>query len=189
MEDEPLHYKRVKHFDTPAHLHFLTFSCFKRQPLLTNDLWRGWLVESIRTACTKYTLGLWAYVFMPEHVHLLLQPLKDEYSVSEWLKSIKNSLAKRVISDLQKQQSPLLENLKIEERPGKGSYRFWQAGPGYDKNIWSMDKAIEKARYCHRNPITRGLVRNPEDWKWSSYRWVELGARKDEPLKVDDWVG
>jgi len=27
-----------------------------------------------------------------------------------------------------------------------------------------------KLRYLHRNPMKRGLVLNPEEWKWSSYR-------------------
>ncbi len=94
---------------------------------------------------------------------------------------------KRVINQLKKKNAPLLEHLRVRERPGKWCYRFWQEGPGYDKNIWSIQRAIEKACYCHRNPVQRGLVRSPEDWRWSSFRWLELGLRTGEPLAVDDW--
>jgi putative transposase len=31
-----------------------------------------------------------------------------------------------------------------------------------------------KLRYLHRNPVKRGLVQNPEDWKWSSFRHYAL---------------
>ena len=39
----------------------------------------------------------------------------------------------------------------------------------YDFNVWNREKRIEKLRYMHRNPVTRGLVDRPEDWVWSSY--------------------
>jgi hypothetical protein len=39
----------------------------------------------------------------------------------------------------------------------------------YDFNVFSDHKRIEKLRYMHRNPVKRGLVEKPEDWKWSSY--------------------
>jgi hypothetical protein len=46
---------------------------------------------------------------------------------------------------------------------------FWQARY-YDFNVWSEHKFVEKLRYIHRNPVTRGLVARPEDWLWSSFR-------------------
>ena len=54
-------------------------------------------------------------------------------------------------------------------------------------NIWTMRKAVEKAEYCHRNPVARRLVELPEEWRWSSFRWLVEGAREHEPLAVDDW--
>ena len=41
------HRKKVRHYDDPAHCHELTFSCYKRWPLLTNNLWRGMLSDAI----------------------------------------------------------------------------------------------------------------------------------------------
>jgi len=40
-------YKRVKHYHEPGDLHELTFSCYRRMPLLTNDAWPAYLAESI----------------------------------------------------------------------------------------------------------------------------------------------
>jgi hypothetical protein len=37
-------------------------------------------------------------------------------------------------------------------------------------------KPIEKLRYLHRNPVTRGLVSRPEDWEWSSFRHWATGV-------------
>ena len=125
---------------------------------------------------------------MPEHVHLLLCSREENYDVSQWLRSIKNSVAKRILNDLRRTKSPLLSQLKTDEGSGGVEYRFWQQGPGYDKNIWSVEAAIEKANYCHINPVKRNLVQDVTQWRWSSFRWLEQGTRIGEPLQVDDWI-
>src|SRR5437762_10228922 len=45
----------------------------------------------------------------------------------------------------------------------------------YDFNVWTTKKRVEKLRYMHRNPLKRGLVDSPEQWRWSSYRFYLLG--------------
>ena len=83
---------------------------------------------------------------------------------------------------LTKMNSPLLDQFRTPN-----GYRLWQPGGGHDLNIWTMKKAIEKAEYCHGNPVKRRLVRSAELWRWSSFRWLIQGKREDEPLRVDDW--
>jgi len=53
--------------------------------------------------------------------------------------------------------------------------RFWQVRY-YDFPVWSERKRIEKLRYIHRNPVKRGLVSRPEDWRWSSFAHYATGA-------------
>jgi hypothetical protein len=55
-----------------------------------------------------------------------------------------------------------------------GGRLLWQRRY-YDFNVWSEAKRIQKLRYMHRNPVKRGLVRNPEDWAWSSFRHYVSG--------------
>ena len=52
---------------------------------------------------------------------------------------------------------------------------FWQER-FYDFNVWTTKKRVEKLRYIHRNPVQRGLVERPEDWKWSSFRHYASGV-------------
>jgi putative transposase len=54
--------------------------------------------------------------------------------------------------------------------------QFWQRRY-YDFNVLTQTKLVEKLRYIHRNPVTRGLVEKPEDWAWSSYRHWLTGER------------
>jgi hypothetical protein len=60
---------------------------------------------------------------------------------------------------------------------------FWLAR-FYDFNVWTEKKRIEKLRYIHRNPVKRGLVASPEQWRWSSFRWYL--DREEGPVKIND---
>jgi putative transposase len=52
-------------------------------------------------------------------------------------------------------------------------FRVWQR-TGYDINIWSAKKRDEKLNYMHNNSVKRGLVKQPGDWLWSSWRFYFL---------------
>jgi len=41
-------------------------------------------------------------------------------------------------------------------------------------NIWSEKKIQEKLNHLHNNPVKRGLVAQPGDWPWSSWRYYYL---------------
>jgi putative transposase len=181
------HRKLAVKYNVEGHAHFLTFSCHQRMPLLTNDHWRRMLASTLRRACDEHEVALWAYVFMPEHVHLLLKPRRKNYDISKFEHAAKNGSSKMIVNDLVSKKAALLPRLLVTERPGKTCHRFWVEGGGHDVNVWTMKKVIEKANYCHRNPVKRGLVNDPAKWHWSSFRWLELGAREGEPLRVDDW--
>jgi putative transposase len=111
----PPHRKRNKKFDIEGHAHFLTCSCYRRLPLLTNDSWRTMLAESIRAACQKHHAALWAYVFMPEHIHLLLKPQRANYSLAAYEHDFKLASSRRIIAALAKSRSKLLDKLAIDK--------------------------------------------------------------------------
>ena len=50
---------------------------------------------------------------------------------------------------------------------------FWQKRY-YDRNVRDYREFMIKLRYLHRNPVKRGLVSEPGDWPWSSYRHYAL---------------
>ncbi len=72
MEDRQPHRKRIRHYDELGDFHALTFSCYHRWKLLTNDPWRVFLARAIDDAFVAENCCLAAFVFMPEHVHLLM---------------------------------------------------------------------------------------------------------------------
>jgi putative transposase len=141
----------LRRFQHAEQLHFITFSCYRRQPLLVPQT-RALFERALERMRLKYGFFIVGYVVMPEHVHLLVsEPERGELATA--IQAIKQSVARRV------------------------SGRFWQERY-YDFNVWSERKRIEKLRYMIRNPVTRGLVASPEDWEWSSFRHYLSGARR-----------
>lgn len=74
MPNRQPHRKRIKHYDELGDFHELTFSCYRRWKLLANDTWRGFLARTIDDAVVAEKCRLAAFVFMPEHVHVLIYP-------------------------------------------------------------------------------------------------------------------
>ena len=176
------HRKTRKTYDTPGDSHFLTFSTFKRLPLLTKEQSCQWAVDAIALSRERNPFDLWAWVVMPEHVHIALQPHHGT-TVASILRTLKQSVSKRAIIWLKKNAPDYLATIEDVQPNGKRSYRFWQRGGGYDRNLRSVRDIHEKVSYIHQNPVTRGLTEVAEDYFWSSAKAWETGV--DEPLSID----
>jgi len=143
---------RLKRYQTEGHNHFLTFSCYQRLPHLDGNGSCTIFLQTLERLRRKHHFYLFAYVLMPEHVHLLLSEPRSQQ-------------LDNVIRVLKGQTSKLLKG---------GRPKFWQARY-YDFNVFTHTKFTEKLRYIHRNPVTRGLVAKPEDYPWSSFRHWSTG--------------
>jgi putative transposase len=166
----------------------LTFSCYRRMPLLMNDSWRQLFGESIDTAITSHSCRTVGYVLMPEHVHLLIQPTRPDFRIDLFLKALKAPFSSRIKRLLVSQDSPLLGRLTVRERPGVHRFRFWQEGGGYDRNIHTSSAITSAINYIHENPVRRGLCDRPIEWRWSSARHYSQdgqgGIKPDRPPTV-----
>lgn len=174
--------KTCKRYDFLGHAHFLTFSCFKRLPLLNRDRSRRWMINGIELSKRRNPFSLWAYVIMPEHVHLLLLP-GNNIKISNVMRTMKQSVSKCAIKWLKQNSPEFLSTLEDRQPNGKSSYRFWRRGGGYDRNVTDIEEAYEKINYIHENPVRRGLVKRGIEWYWSSASAWELGT--ELPLPID----
>jgi putative transposase len=154
----------LKRYHTFGHDHFVTFTCYHRHPYLNDDHSRTIFEQALETLRQRHQFHIYGYVLMPDHVHLLLGEPKE-------------TKLEDIFRALKTQTSKLLKG----DRP-----HFWQRRY-YDFNIITQPKFIEKLRYIHRNPVEEGLVENPEDWQWSSYRhW--LTGEPGRVLIESDWT-
>ncbi len=160
------HRKTCVRHDAPGHAHALTFSCDERRPLLAGDAACRLLVESLAAARVRHGFDLWAYVIMPEHVHLLVWPRDPAYSISRILLAVKRPVS--------------YQARRMGLAPGP---RFWLAGGGFDRNIDHAAATHAEVQYMHANPVRRGLCHDPLEWKYSSAGF--WAGRTDVPLAMD----
>jgi REP element-mobilizing transposase RayT len=115
-----------------------------------------WLRDPEIAVCTDDALkrgaklgqyDLRAYVIMPNHVHVLLDPLVSLRRITSGIKGV----------------SARDSNLKLA-RTGKP---FWQ-DESFDHWIRNPGQFVSTRNYIENNPVKAGLCQNPQDWPWSS---------------------
>jgi putative transposase len=145
---------RLRRYQQNRDLHFVTFSCYRRQPKLGQPSARDIFEQSLERTRRRYGFCVLGYVVMPEHVHLLLSEPEDG-TLATALQALKQSVSRTLA-------------LRNPEP-------FWEARY-YDFNVWTAKKHTEKLKYLHRNPVVRGLAAEPEGWRWSSCRHYLTGV-------------
>ena len=147
-----------------GHLHFITFTCYRRLPLLRSVRARNAFVQVLGEVCDRYGFSVVGHVVMPEHIHLLIsEPVKGTPSTAIQV------LKQRVSRRLRRKTRAPAARLHLLFAGGDDSLpRFWQRR-FYDFNVWSLKKRVEKLHYMHMNPLKRKLVDHPKDWPWSSF--------------------
>src|SRR5271167_3225186 len=85
--------KRRRRYPEPGQPRELTFSCFRRFRFLERERTREWFREALQAAQAKCGYRIWAYVLMPEHVHLLVYPGDAPEQMSRFLQDVKEPVA------------------------------------------------------------------------------------------------
>jgi putative transposase len=159
---------KLKRYYGSGHLHFITCSCYRRQPLLGTPRGRDLFLTVLEQVRRRYAFVVIGYVVMPEHIHLLISE-PQEKNPSTVMQAVKLGFARRVLASAKRRRNPAQASLLDHGPQHIRQKRF------YDFNVWSERKRIEKLRHMHRNPVKRGLVISPELWRWSSFRAYALG--------------
>ena len=160
---------RLRHYDHLGTARFVTFSCYHRFRLLRHPA----TIRTFLTGLRKMQEGgtrILGYVIMPEHVHLVVFP-PDGLRLGIEIGRLKSLTARDMLPQLIALYGQKTDRLYVT-RNGQRRRVFWQSRC-YDHNCRTPETTREKINYCHNNPVTRGLVKSPGDWPWSSYRWYE----------------
>ncbi len=168
MQDDAIpHYKTCKRWNNESDAHCLTFSCFRLQKFLSRPRACQWLLDSIQQARERLGFHLWAYVIMPQHVHMVIWP--QTVPIDVILKAVKLPVTKKALRWVRQEAPAFLPQMADVQPNGVIAHRFWQRGGGYDRNLRSDRDIHQKIQYVHNNPVRRNLVTKLEDWAWSSW--------------------
>jgi len=164
--------KALRRWHGEGDLHYITCSCYQRRPFLDSEYRRDLFLKIFEEVRQRYEFAVIGYVVMPEHFHLLVgEP--DDGNLAVAMQVLKQRVARQSLNR-GRSKKPVSEE--------KTPQAFWHTRY-YDFNVFTEKKIVEKLRYMHRNPVKRGLVEFPEQWRWSSYRYYLLG--EEGAVRVD----
>jgi putative transposase len=144
----------LKRFQKAEALHFITFSCFHRLPFLEAPRPKNTVEAVLEASRARHAARIYAYVIMPEHVHLLMNE-PPSILVAQFLKAVKQITSRKLKGEREK---------------------FWQERY-YDRNVRGEDARYEVIRYIHRNPVKRRLAASPGDYPRGSFNQYATGVR------------
>jgi len=130
-------------YDGNGDLHFITCSCYWRQPLLGSARRRDLFLTVLEQVRLRHQFVVLGYVVMPEHFHLLISE-PQERSPSTVMQALKLGFARRVLYQMRRRRNAAQPEL-FERAP----QHIWQKR-FYDFNVWTERKRLEKLRYLHR---------------------------------------
>jgi len=161
-------------FHNPTAAYFVSFATVYWLDVFVRQVYLDVLSTSVDYCRKEKGMELFAYCFMPSHVHFIFRSANDDPSglLRDFKKHTASSVLKAIKENPQESRKEWL--LWMFERAGKkknnvSKYQFWQH---HNKPIelWSNSVIKQKLDYIHNNPVESGLVIEPTEWKYSSAR-------------------
>jgi putative transposase len=109
-----------------------------------NDLLVGWLTDTLREKSSSFGFRVWAYCFMPDHLHLLIEGKDNNSDMRRFISSYKQSTG-----------------FYYKKKTGLS---LWQVNY-YEHVLRRGEDTTNVARYIFNNPVRNGLVDNFKKYK------------------------
>jgi putative transposase len=168
----------------PTHLYFITTSAVQRAHVFRRDVIKRILVDSLNTGRILGQYQLFAFVIMPNHVHIIVRCL-GSYAPSDLVREFKKATSNLIISHYEAEHNrKTLAFLAASVKPGQNQEHAVWEDEYQAKDIFSPDFLREKMEYIHNNPLQPHwrLAELAEDYVWSSARFYLAGGRALIPL-------
>lgn len=156
-------------------LNYLTCTVCGWIDLFNRAEYRDILLENLKFCRDNKGLQIWAYVIMSNHIHLIVST-KKPYKLEAVMRDFKSYSARRIIDLLLDPNFPesrrewLLHMFRYFARQNHGKtqeHQIWQSD-NHPIELFSEKVTLQKLQYIHNNPFRAKMVRNPEDWVYSS---------------------
>ena len=154
--------------------HFLTFTVCGWIDLFTRKLYKDILIDTLKFTQKNNQLILYAYVIMSNHLHLIAAPNeKQKKTLSDIVRDFKkfthNQMMPVIESDAESRQQWMVHQFKYygSVNPKNESKQIW-TNDNHPEECYSREFTESKLNYIHENPVRAGIVRNAEDYIYSS---------------------
>jgi putative transposase len=168
----------------PNLVHYATAVTFNRVPVFRSDNTCSFFIDALATTREKEPFKLIGYVVMPDHIHLLVNPLSLDISLV--VGRLKGRAAVSILGWLRSEgHSASLAKLRLEKPLKSGhTHAVWMKEFSA-VDIWSRKFIRQKLDYIQMNPVRAGLCDHPAKWRWSSYQAYLPHEPGSVPIEVD----
>ncbi|WCT12425.1 transposase [Mucilaginibacter jinjuensis] len=155
------------------HPQFFTATILEWKPLLKDDALKDIIIKSLLYLKTEGSIKVYAFVIMPNHIHLIWQ-IQDGFKAENIKLRFLKFTAQQFKFRLLDTQNHSLDLYKVNAKDRQ--YQFWERN-SLSIDLWSPDVFMQKLNYIHDNPLQQKweLCTYPEDYKYSSARFYETG--------------
>ena len=166
--------KHFKIYPDSTQIYFSTCSIVGWLCVFKEESYFQIIINSLKYCIENKGLILLGYVIMLNHIHLLTSNAPDT-TLSDIMRDFKRFTSVRIAEQLEVDNEKLF--LYVFKKAGTGrrksqNYKIWQ-DEYRPEGIYSEKWLRQKLTYIHENPVKKGFVINPKDWKYSSARnWL-----------------
>ena len=143
---------KLKRYNVENHVYFVTSKTLNNKPIFLNHAYAELFIKHLLSCRQRYGFVLLGFVLMPDHFHALIMPMEG-FKISSVMQKIKSLFA-----------------YKLRRLGVKGT--IWQKS-FYDFGIYSEEKCRQKLDYIHANPVRKGIVDDPIDYRFSSMNYSD----------------
>ena len=169
-------------------VYFVTFTVVEWLPVFVDEASCQIIADSLNFCHANKALRIHAYVIMPNHMHAIVfdadfDPMRLKQTLDDFRK-----FTGRQLLDFCATHRPASFTEEFRRQAGKDrDRRFWQS-TRHPEGITSEKFLVQKLNYTHDNPRRKGLMRNAQDWRFSSAAyWMGLEDKNDVLLSAVGW--
>jgi len=153
---------------TEEQFFFVTTTVKNFIPVFTKDKYCDILIKNFKYYQRKYEFIILGYVIMPNHLHWIIKTEPAKGSISDIMRDIKKYTAWELLELLEKDKPAIINNFREGVKPGQKN-QFWIHR--FDDKVIRNNKMFwTNLNYIHNNPVTSGIVKRAELFKYSSAR-------------------
>ncbi len=165
-------------------VHYVTSVTYNRVRLFQDDQLCSLFVEALSETRTKDPFKLIGYVVMPDHFHLLANPI--ELNITRTVGKLKGRSAMKILKSLRAENKvDVLDRLELPRPLSSGQTHAVWLQDFSSIDIWSHKFIRQKLYYIHMNPVRAGFCDHPAKWRWSSYHAYLPHEPGSVPIEVD----
>ena len=153
------------HYFVPNAMYIVTGAILHNQHLLIENKRKEFVLQALLERAKLLNWRLQAWAILNNHYHFVAQAPENAMTLKKLIQQVHSITA--------------IQINKWDQTPGRQVwFNYWDTCLTYERSY------LARLHYVHRNPVKHGLVQNPEDYPFSSYKWFLENSEPEFKNKV-----